>query len=90
MKKICLSLMTVLMVSSIGFANTIEKDELSFLKEIQLISNNNTNDEFIRICYLMSVKSVEPVDGVVVTTSTYWCVNHPEIPGNETIYINGK
>ena len=78
------------MVSSIGFASTIEKSELEFVKEIQLVTNEKPNDDFVRICYLMSTKTLQPVEGVFVTTNTYWCVNHPEIPGNETIYIDGK
>ena len=75
------------MVSSIGFANTIEKNELEFVKEIQLITNEKPNEDFVTMCYLMSQATIEPVEGVTQTTSTYWCVNHPEMPGNETIYI---
>ena len=87
MKKICLSLIAVFMVSSIGFANTIEKNELEFVKKIQLITNEMPNEDFVTMCYLMSQTTIEPVPGLSETTNTYWCVNHPEIGGNETIYI---
>ena len=87
--QIVLRLIAVFRIQQIGCANTIAKNVLEFVKEIQLITNEKPNDDFVRICYLMSTKTRQPVEGVFVTTNTYWCVNYPEIPSNETIYIGG-
>jgi hypothetical protein len=86
MKKICLSLIATLMISSISFANTIEINETELSTEIQTVKNGKT-DEDVRVCYLMSTEVSEPVPGIIKTTRTYMCVDHPEFPGNETIFI---
>ena len=89
MKKICLSLIATLMISSISFANTIENNEEKLSTENQTFKNENVNEEILKLCYLMSTVVSEPVPGVIKTTKTYMCVDHPELPGSGNVLIGG-
>lgn len=89
MKKNFFSLIATVMISSIGFANTIEIQESQSLKEETTIIQDKSEDA-LRICYERSRATIQDVSGVYVTTVTYTCYDHPEMPGKGTVYINGN
>ena len=87
MKKNVLSLIATVMISSFGFAKTIEKKELRNFKEDETIIQVKSEDA-IRICYETSRRSVAVTEYITQVTVSYTCFNHPEIPGSGTVYIN--
>ncbi len=90
MKKDVLSLIATVVISSIGFANTIEIKEIDELKKSTKLGDNNESEDALRICYESSRATFQDASGVYVTTVTYSCYDHPEMPGKGTVYINSN
>lgn len=67
MKKICLSLIATLTISTVGFANTIEIKDLEKLEVVSSSTKilDKEEEEALRICYLMSTDVSEPVPGII-------------------------
>lgn len=89
MKKICLSLIATLTISTVGFANTIEIKDLEKLEVVSSSTKilDKEEEEALRICYLMSTDVSEPVPGIIKTVKTYMCFDHPNTLGNGTVYV---
>lgn len=92
MKKICLSLIATLTISTVGFANTIEfKNELNLETEVNLIQSDlESGDDILVICYEMSRTTVLNQYGVYVTTIKYKCFKHDDTLGTGTVYIDAN
>lgn len=89
MKKMFFSLLATVMVSSFGFANTIEiKEDLLNEKIETLISNSEKKVDDITTCYEVSRSYSTPPSGITIVTITYVCFQHPGVLGNSTVYID--
>lgn len=86
MKKLFI-LIALVFICNLTIANTIELNQNSFSKISEQLTEEK--DETVRICYLIKSISAEPIPGLIETTHSWFCVNHPEIPGSNTIYIGG-
>lgn len=89
MKKMFFSLLATVMVSSFGFANTIEIKEVLPNEKIENLNSNSEKEvEDIRTCYEVSRKYDNSVPGISTVTITYVCFQHPGVLGNSTVYID--
>lgn len=89
MKKMFFSLLATVMVSSFGFANTIEiKEDLLNEKIETLISNSEKEVDDITTCYEVSRSYANPNPYTTVLTITYVCFQHPGVLGNSTVFID--
>jgi hypothetical protein len=93
MKKLSFCITAIVMISSsVSFANTIEiKEDKKLTNTNSLVENNEKKDDgALTICYEQSRSTSIHPSGVEVTTTTWMCFNHPEMPGKGTVYISAN
>jgi hypothetical protein len=90
MKKTIFSLTAIVMMCSFSFGNTIEVKDSQNSNEETKFELKNSEIDAITICYERSRRVVSQTEYFVTVEITWFCVNHPEIPGSGTTYIPSK
>lgn len=90
MKKTIFSLIAIVMTCFFSFGNIIKVKDLQNSNEETKFEMKNSEIDAITICYEQSRKVVSLTEYFVTYQITWFCVNHPEIPGSGTAFIPSK